>query len=409
MIPRGLTGLILRKSIRDYRNVENEGVRARYGYLEGWISVGVNFTLVVVKIAIGILIASQALFADAIHSLSDVGTSAIVIIGFKISQKPPDRDHPFGYANAELVASLIMSVLLIIAGFELFRSNIFDLVMRTYAPPKLDWGMIFIICLTIIAKEWLGRFSAVLGKMIRSTALETDAWHHRLDAITTVLVVVGIIGASWGIHWLDNATGAVVSLVIIWSGVAFAKKSISPLMGENISEEEIAKIMELAMEYPLVTYVHDIVVHRYGKKNFISLHAESPSSLSIYEMHDLAADVSENIVKWFPGECVVHMDPIDKESERYQEVAAILNDLVTAKHELIEFHDLHFRENSQREIIHCEFSVDPKLDQSTYGTIHDEMIFYLKNIFKNSEIKFSLEPGYNVVRPNNNTNDKNPT
>lgn len=396
-VPKGITGALVRLFIKNHEDVKNDEVRSAYGVLGGWLSVVVNLILAAVKFTLGSMINSRALIADAIHSLGDLLTSAVVIFGFFMSKKPRDQEHPFGHANAELVASLIMSVLLILAGVELLKNSIVDLLRFEFHQITVDWITIVLILLTIVVKEWLTLVSKALAKAIDSTALDADAWHHRLDSLTTLLVLIGVVASSRGIIWLDSAIGVVVSLVIIWSGIDFAKDSISPLLGENITPEEMKKIRELALRDSLVSNVHDILVHKYGRKYFVSLHAEISDDISSVRMHDIAAATSDRIMGEFGGSCVVHVDPINYGDVRYQEVSGILHELIEAKRELIEFHDLQFREKEGKEIIIWEFSVDPNVSEKKYGEIDREVKFYLQNIWKESELDFTLEPGYNVV------------
>jgi len=395
--PGGISGFLVRKLIKDYRNIEQEDTRAKYGYLGGWVSVIINLILAGIKFSLGYMINSKALIADAMHSVSDLMTSAVVIFGFMFAKKPRDKQHPFGHANAELIASLIMSVLLIISGVELLRSNVSDLITWEFKILEVDWLTITLILLTILAKEWLFHFSSILAKLIQSKALDADAWHHRLDSLTTLLVLISIIAASQGVIWLDSAVGVLVALVVIWSGIEFAIDSISPLLGESASPEILQKISSLVLEDAGISNVHDIIVHQYGRSHFVSLHVEISIRLSPIQMHDIAMEASERVMKVFKGACTVHVDPIDSESGRYQEVAGVLQQLVGVKRELLDFHDLHFRWKKDQEIIRWEFSVDPDIEESTYPELKKELNFYLQNLMKESSLQFSLEPGFNIV------------
>lgn len=401
--PRGLTGYIIRKCIPNYQDIQNEQVRSSYGYLEGWLSAVINLLLAALKLFLGFLIQSSSLIADAIHSLSDLLTSAVVIFGFKAAKMPRDQEHPYGHAKAELIASLIISVLLIVAGFELLQRNFLLLIKQDFSPIHADGLTLTLVSTTIILKEWLAYFSKKLGVIIDSLALEADAWHHRVDSITTALVVVGLLGSNWGILWLDNTVGLIVSLVVIWSGVEIGKDSISPLLGENVPLAVISRIQELALKGTEIHGVHDILVHRYGRRYYITLDAEFPIHLSLTQVHDLSAKISEQVTQEFPGECTVHIDPIDLKNPKYLRVKKVLEELIHAKQEIIEFHDLQFRDKQDHEMIQWEFSVDPKVEEKEYPQLKKEISFYLQrllekdDLFHRPQVKFSLEPGYNVI------------
>ena len=398
-MPQGLLRIMIKKIIRNYGSTEDPGVRAQYGYLAGWISVIVNLILAGVKFVLGYSINSRSLIADAFHSLSDVITSAVVIFGFLASKKPRDKEHPFGHANAELIAALVMSVLLIIAGVELLQSNALKLIQWEFNSIEINWWIISLILLTILTKEWLFSVSKNLGLAIDSKALDTDAWHHRLDSLTTLIVLVGIICSSFGLLWMDSAVGVLVALVVIWSGVEFAMDSISPLLGEHTTHDELKAIHDIVCTDPDILNIHDVIVHKYGKIYFITLHIEISSSLSSVQMHDIAAAASDRISKVFKGACTAHVDPIDSSGARYQTVSAILLEVVSREKQLFDFHDLQFRERENgKERIQWEFSVDPEINEKIYPQIKAEIASYLQSIWPESDLNFSLEPGYNILK-----------
>jgi len=183
---------ILPKSLKQ-QDVRQSAVRASYGRLEGWISIVVNCLLFVGKLAVGLLINSIALIADSIHSLSDVSTSIIVILGYRISEKPADSKHPFGHQRAEYVATLVIAVLLAVAGIEFIKSSFGRLTNPQLSVVTL--GVLLFILLTIIVKAWLGGLSSYMGKRIDSSALKADAMHHYTDSISSNLAWIAIIGA----------------------------------------------------------------------------------------------------------------------------------------------------------------------------------------------------------------------
>lgn len=185
---RKFTRWIVVKVIKNHQNINDLKVRARYGALEGWASIVINILLFVIKLLIGLSIKSVSLIADAVHTLADSATSVVVIIGFKMAKKPADKEHPFGHGRMESVATLIVSVLLFIAGAELLEKSIHSTARPQASTAPL--GVILLIVGTIIIKELMSRFSYELGKIIDSQILKADALHHRSDVIATGLVVL---------------------------------------------------------------------------------------------------------------------------------------------------------------------------------------------------------------------------
>ncbi|MDT8445259.1 MAG: cation diffusion facilitator family transporter [bacterium] len=396
-LPGGLTGLLVRWFVKDPYNLKSERVRARYGYLGGWVSCAVNLVLTGVKVSLGIWLGSRALIADGFHSGSDMVTSAIVIFGFYMASKPRDKEHPFGHANAELIAGLIMSIMLIVAGFELLRDAGMAIYHGEFQTLNASWVTYALVAATILFKEWLFAFSKGLGKLIESRALDADAWHHRMDSLTTMAVLFGMLGNQMGYPWLDPVVGLLVSAMVIWSGIEIAKDSISPLLGENVSTQTLREIVDLALTDEKVYNAHDIYVHKYGQEHFISLHVEILGSLTAMEMHDIAAQIQHNLQVRFGGACTVHVDPVDFKDARYQKVAGELRGLVKTHQELLEFHDLQFRDDEAGCRIFFEFSVDPQIEEDTYPKLQKLLESDLKGRLDAAEVHFTLEPGYNIL------------
>lgn len=393
----GLTGFLVRRYVARFEETQDESVRAQYGYLGGWVSAVINLGLTGFKVALGLWIGSRALVADGLHSGSDMLTSIIVVIGFWAAAKPRDKEHPYGHANAELVASLIMAVLLILAGFELARDNLQTLWLGDFQVIEAHPLVLVAVAATILLKEWLYAFSKGLAKAIGSPALEADAWHHRSDSLTTIAVLAGIVGNQMGWPWADPLIGVLVAVLVGWSGVEIAKDSISPLLGENVGPQVYRQIIDLVISDEAIYNLHDIYVHKYGREHYIALHIEILGSRTPIEMHDIAAAAGNRVEKRFGGACTVHVDPVDFEGERYQQVALELKRTVTSHSEIVGFHDLQFRSEESRERIFFEFCVSPEIDELTYPELHQKVANDLSLRLPQTEIHFQLEPAYNIL------------
>jgi cation diffusion facilitator family transporter len=326
------------KAIKNHQNVNDLKVRSRYGTLEGWTSIVINLLLFVVKIVLGLSIRSVSLIADAVHTLADSGTSAVVIIGFKIARKPSDEEHPFGHGRMESVAALVVSVLLFMAGLELLEKSIHAIIkpQSSTAPT----GVILVIIATIVVKELMARFSYQLGEIIDSQALKADALHHRSDVIATALVVVALIATRFGYHNIDGIMGVGVSLIIFYSAFSIAKEAVNPLLGEAPSKEKIKEIEKLAMTQEGVLGVHDVIFHKYGQTSIISLHIEVSDSDSAFELHELAEQVEDTITRKIPGMAVVHVDPVNKDHPQYEAITQTVREIISEDKRVNSFHDL---------------------------------------------------------------------
>jgi cation diffusion facilitator family transporter len=244
------------------RMLENKNKQAYYGYLEGWISIVINVCLFVIKYWAGIVSGSVAIIADAWHTLSDSLTSIIVIIGIKISKKPADKEHPFGHERAELIGSLIIGVLLFIIAFEFVVESVKKLLNHQ----TVEYGLIAIVVtiISILVKEALAQFAFWAAKKVNSNALKADAWHHRSDSISSLLILIGIFLQDY-FWWVDGILGILVAILIAGAAYKIIKTAVNPLLGENYDdklEQTINQISEKLGNDNL--NIHHIHLHRYG-------------------------------------------------------------------------------------------------------------------------------------------------
>lgn len=307
-----------------------ERERAYYGYLEGAVSIVINLALSFVKFGVGFYINSIALIADGFHTLSDLLTSLVVIIGFKFSQQPPDKEHPFGHGRYEDIASLIIAILLAVVGAQFFISS----VKRLYSPEIVKGSFLFflVILSTAVAKEVLARYSLYLSRKIDSHALLADAWHHRSDALAVIPVAFGILASSYGYYWVDALSGMIVSGVIVYVGYTIARDASSTLLGKAPSDELILKVRNLA-SLPGVTDVHSIYVHYYGEKKVISLHIQV-EPMGLEEAHAIADTAEQKIADALNASVVVHIDGFTVDESMKREISSI----VEAHEEVISCH-----------------------------------------------------------------------
>ncbi|MBA1335007.1 MAG: Cobalt-zinc-cadmium resistance protein [Firmicutes bacterium] len=287
----------------------NKGIDTRLatGLLEAWVSIIGNVVLFIIKFAIGAFIGSISIIADAFHTLSDVLSSVVVLFGFKLSSKGPDEEHPYGHGRIEIIATLIISILLIITGLEFIKAS----VERLMKPITVGggWWVVIVMTASAVLKEWMARFASELGHEISSSTLEADAWHHRSDAIASFLVAVGNLAAVKGIYWVDPLLGVGVSILIIYTGWELAKSSSHTLIGASPSSEVIENICSRAKSISGVEDVHKIQVHDYGNHKEVSLHVEVDESMDLLSAHDLADEVEKELTQLLKAQIVVHVEP----------------------------------------------------------------------------------------------------
>ncbi len=281
-----------------------------YGYLEGWASIFVNSLLFILKLFAGISSRSIAVIADAWHTLSDSLTSIVVIVGFKLSSKPADKDHPFGHGMIENISSIVIATMLGIVGFNFIVDSIKKLISRENF--EFNFFVGFVVILSIVIKEGLAQFSFYLGKKINSQALKADAWHHRSDAITSVIVFLGLLLGKY-FWWIDGVLGFIVAIVIIYSAFEIVLSSSKMILGENLSDEESQKIISLVKTLSNdIEEIHHLHCHQYGDHKELTLHIRLPNNMSVQDSHSLTQKIENLLFKEFSINVTVHVEPQHK-------------------------------------------------------------------------------------------------
>jgi cation diffusion facilitator family transporter len=319
--------------------------RMLLGAFEGKVSVLINIVLFLVKLVAGLMIGSAALLSDAVHSLSDCLTSIVVIVGFHFSHKEADNEHPFGHGRAEHVSTLIIAILLIIGGLELAHFSVDRLL---HGGPMLEPSLplLILVALTIFIKEGLADFSQQLGKRFGSDSLVADAWHHRLDAISTALVLVALLAENHGYKGVDAVAGIAVALLVIWSGFGIARGTVDRLMGKTPEPELLDEIHDVCHAIQGVEGIHEVIVHDYGWNRHISLHVEVSMANSLMSAHEIAEDVETVVTERFEAHTTVHVDPIDLDDPLRKQINFGLKNALKDEPEL-QFHDVRIRRETK--------------------------------------------------------------
>ena len=281
----------------------------KYVFRAGWLSIFGNLLLSGLKYWAGISTGSIALIADAWHSISDIITSAVVLIGGKISRKPADSEHPFGHGRAEHIASVIIGVILAIVAFDFVLSAIDKFGNREITHYNTFAWIAVII--SILANEGMTQYSFWAAKKTGSGMLKADGWHHRTDSLSSLIVLIGIAlgGSFW---WTDSVLSFIVALLIAWASYEILSKEITFLLGESPSEKLLQSIRNTAQNtcnQPI--FLHHIHIHNYGNHTEMSCHIKLPAQMPLYEAHDVCTKIEKAIKKEFGYISTIHPEPID--------------------------------------------------------------------------------------------------
>ncbi len=295
--------------IKDHTNVADVRVRHAYGVLCGAFGIFLNIILFAIKLAAGLISGSVAITADAFNNLSDAGSSVVTMVGFKMAGQKPDPEHPFGHGRIEYVTGLVVSMIIILMGFELLKSSIDKIVHPEL--PVLTPLVAGILVVSILVKLYMFFYNKQTSEMISSSAMRATAIDSFSDSISTLVVLAcSLIGYYTGAA-IDGWCGLVVSLFVLYAGLSAAKDTIDPLLGSKPSKEYVDAIEKFVTSYDDVIGIHDLVVHDYGPgRMMISLHAEVPADRDILDVHDTIDNIERRINEKLGCACVIHMDPV---------------------------------------------------------------------------------------------------
>ncbi len=305
-----MTSLLCRLFIKDRENTASIRVRAAYGTLSGIVGIIVNFLLFLGKIAVGLITASIAITADAVNNLSDALSSVISIISFKISSKPADREHPFGHARIEYVASMIVSFIILFIGITLMKDSA---VKIFFGGEKTDPSIaaIIVLSVSILGKLWLFLFNRSLGRKINSSVMRATAADSLSDSIATGAVLVSTLIYRFTDFELDAYMGVIVAVIIIRAGIGVFREAMDSILGTSADHETVEKVKEIIFSHPESVGIHDLVMHNYGPgRFFMTCHVEVDGGADIYVSHDAIDNIEREIFEKLGIQCSIHLDPV---------------------------------------------------------------------------------------------------
>lgn len=311
---------LVRRFIKNYQDTKNANVRTSVGKLSGIVGILNNLFLFVIKFLIGTIVHSVSIQADGVNNLTDAGSNIISILSFHLSNKPADKDHPFGHERTETIASLFVGILILVLGFETAKESI----SKVIHPGSIDFRIasVIILLISIMVKFWMYAYNKKLSKTYDSSLLEATALDSISDVCGTTAVLVSTL-LSPVLHFnLDGYMGIVVSGIILYGAYGLLRDMINSLIGEAPDPELVHNIVDMIMAHPVILGVHDMMLHNYGpNKIFASAHVEVDSSKDIFETHDHIDNIEREVKENMNIDLVLHMDPVkvnDPETELYR-------------------------------------------------------------------------------------------
>ena len=351
--------ILTRIFIKNSDSTSDPAVRSAYGMLCSIVGVVLNILLFAGKYIAGVISGSIAITADAFNNLSDAGSSVITLLGFRFAGMKPDREHPFGHGRIEYIAGFIVSVMILMMGFELGKSS----VAKIISPEPIEGGIIPMIILTvsILVKLYMYVYNTAISKKISSAAMNATAKDSLSDCVSTAVVLAATVTARFTGVQIDGWCGLLVALFILWGGYNSAKDTLSPLLGNPPSREFVEKIEQIVLSEGTVVGIHDLVVHDYGPgRVMISLHGEVPADGDLLAMHD-AVDLIERRLRDELGcDAVIHMDPISTSDERVAELREQVAQSVRELDKSMTIHDFRIVEGPTHTNVIFDVVVPPE-------------------------------------------------
>ena len=333
--------------IKDRRNYDSPAVRQAYGVLSGAVGIGLNILLFLGKWIAGTLSGSIAITADAFNNLSDAGSSIITLIGFRLSGQAPDPEHPFGHGRMEYISGLLVSVAILVMGFELIWSSFGKL-----RDPELIESralVLGILLASILVKVYMFYYNRSLSKKLDSAAMKATSVDSLSDTVATTLVLIATVISKYTGLILDGWFGILVGIFIVYTGGSTLKETIDLLIGQPPKKEFIDEIREIVLGHSLVYGVHDLIVHDYGPgRRMISLHAEVAVDGDIQDIHEQIDHIEHELQEKLNCSATIHMDPIVTDDKEVLEMKAKVEAMVQSLDEAFSMHDFRMVKGTTR-------------------------------------------------------------
>ena len=329
---------IVRRLAADGDQARAPAVRQRCGMVSGGIGIALNLMLFLGKAAAGLLTGSIAITADAFNNLSDAGSSVVTLAGFRMAGRKADAQHPFGHGRMEYLAGLVVSMAIVVVGFELARTSL-DKILHPQ-PPEFSLVSAVILAAAVCVKVWMYFFNRALGRRLDSAAMLATAADSLTDSVATTAVLAGTLIGRWSGVNLDGWLGILVSLFILYTGFQAARDTLDPLLGTPPDPQLVQQVHDAVLAHPEVSGLHDLVIHDYGPgRSMMSFHAEVDQDADLLHIHDVIDNIERELNRRFSIQTVIHMDPVATRDPRVLELKGKVEELARQLDERVSIHD----------------------------------------------------------------------
>ena len=387
---------LIYKFIKNSEDLTNEKVRGSYILLGGTVGILSNILLFIIKLSVGLISSSIAIMADAFNNLSDATSSIITIVGFKLSDKPADAEHPFGHGRIEYISAMIVAFLVMLVGLQFVKSS----VNRIFNPTHVKFELVTFVLLiiSIFIKLWLSKFNKLIGNKIDSSALKAASADALGDVFTSSCVAISFLSSKFTQFPIDGYLGTLVAIFIVYSGFTLIKETLNPLLGEAPDPELVKKIKDMVMSYKHITGVHDLIVHNYGPSRCMaSIHAEVPCDISIMEIHEIIDKAEREISDKLKIYLVIHMDPICLEGDEVKETYNLICDIISPNELIKSMHDFRIVGHGDKKNILFDIVIDSEKmfkNLTTKEKLKNDIIEAVKDIHPQYNCIITIDDDY---------------
>lgn len=369
--------MLVKRFVKDYENTTSPSVRERYGVLGGILGIICNVVLFGIKLAAGTAMNSISVVSDAFNNLSDSGSSLISIAGAKLSNRRPDREHPFGHGRFEYIASLIVSFIILFVGAELLKSSVIKIFRPE--PTNFSAASAIILGISVLVKLWMFSYNRYLGRQISGSTLEAAAADSLNDVIATSAVLLCAFAGQFTAFPIDGAAGTAVALMIIKTGFDIAKKTADLLIGASPDPETEQVLYNEIMAGRGVLGIHDLVVHDYGPGRVMaSAHAEVRDTARLVEVHEAIDEIEERVLSRTGINLVLHADPVSVDCEETQALKELTLRKAAELNPLCSIHDFRIRHMGGHINVLFDMVPPPELSRREQSLLSEKLIIALR-------------------------------
>lgn len=385
-----MTEFFLNFATKGNHNYLDEKIRGRIGYIAGFVGLFVNLLLSILKLITGFVLSSIAVTADAFNNLSDAASSIMTIIGFKLSNVPPDKEHPYGHGRIEYLTALIIAFMVMVVGFQFIKSSI----DRIINPKAIEFQVIpfILLVISISLKIWLSFFNRKLGNKISSAALKATATDALGDVIITSVVAFSLLLSLITEYPIDGYIGILVSIFILYSGFSLVKETVSQLIGEAPDRDLIKELTQGVLSYDYILGVHDLIVHNYGPGRVMAtIDAEIPANIDVVTIHNIIDQAERELSEKYNLHLVIHMDPVGFQSKEAVKIMNKIKNRIKKEQFIRSMHDFNIIEDNGNKLAVFHVVIDGNKTDKLFS--EEEFKIELAELIK----EINPELGCNVI------------